>query len=233
MKRMFKKYAHCLWLLYFPLYLAAFSFIENHGSQKIHIIETTLDQKLPFIEYFIIPYYMWFIYIAVGVTYFLFREKEPQFNVRKEAITEYSLTLTEIGTLKRGEDVIREDGSVVKASEAAYKPYSPRSYAYVSDTAPFPELSSWVKGVDLLYHEATYVQEFADKAAERHHSTTLQAATVAKEAGVGQLVVGHYSSRCKDISLFEKECKSIFPSSHAASDGDLFDLPMKDFQGRK
>ena len=164
---------------------------------------------------------------------FLFREKEPQFNVRKEAISEYCLTLTEIGTLKRGEDVIREDGSMVKASEAAYKPYSPRSYAYVSDTAPFPELSSWVKSVDLLYHEATYVQEFADKAAARHHSTTLQAATVAKEAGVGQLVVGHYSSRCKDISLFEKECKSIFPASHAASDGDLFDLPMKDFQGRK
>ncbi len=80
MKRMFKKYAHCLWLLYFPLYLAAFSFIENHGPQKIHIIETTLDQRIPFIEYFIIPYYMWFIYIAVGVTYFLLREKESYKN---------------------------------------------------------------------------------------------------------------------------------------------------------
>ena len=66
-----------------------------------------------------------------------------------------------------------------------------------------------------------------------YHSTTVQAATVAKEAGVGPLVIGHYSSRCKDMELFEKECRSVFPSTHAASDGDLFDLPMKDFQGRK
>jgi ribonuclease Z len=85
-----------------------------------------------------------------------------------------------------------------------------------------------VKGVDILYHEATYVSEYEDKAAARYHSTTFQAATVALEAGVGTLIVGHYSSRCKDLSLFETECRSIFPESHAASDGEIFDVPMKD-----
>lgn len=164
---------------------------------------------------------------------FLFREKTPQYNVHKDAIEKYGLSLTEIGTLKRGEDVLREDGSVIEASEAAYLPYSPRSYAYVSDTAPFPELSSWVNGVDVLYHEATYINEFADKAAARHHSTTIQAATVAKEAGVGRLIIGHYSSRCKDYALYEKECRSIFPETHAAEDGDYIDLPMKDKVERK
>ena len=146
----------------------------------------------------------------------------------KDAVEKYGLSLTEIGTLKRGEDVVREDGTVIRLSDAAYRPYSPRSYAYVSDTAPFPELSSWVKGVDILYHEATYVGEYEDKAVARHHSTTFQAATVAREAGAGKLIVGHYSSRCRDLSLFEAECKSIFPDTHAASDGEVFDVPMKD-----
>lgn len=164
---------------------------------------------------------------------YLFREKDPPMNVWKDAISEYGLTLTEIGTLKRGEDVVRPDGTVIEASRAAYRPYSPRSYAYVSDTAPFLELASWVRGVDILYHEATYVEEFADKAQARHHSTTIQAARVAKDAGAGQLIVGHFSSRCKDFSLYEKECKSVFPSSHSAVDGEVFDIPMKDQIVRK
>ena len=161
---------------------------------------------------------------------FLFRETEPQFNVKKWKVSEYGLTLTEIAAVKRGEDVVRRlsDGSVsvLPFDELGYKPYEPRSYAYCSDTAPFSEESSWVRGVDLLYHEATYLEELSGMAAARHHSTTLQAARCALEAGVGKLVIGHYSSRVKDISLYEAECRSIFPSTIAASDLDVFDVPL-------
>ena len=161
---------------------------------------------------------------------FLFREKEPQFNVHKHKVSEYSLTLSEIGAVKRGEDVIRlmPDGSslVLSFAELGYKPYEPRSYAYCSDTAPFASESSWVRGVNLLYHEATYLDELSEMAAARHHSTTLQAARCALEAGVGKLVIGHYSSRGKDISLYEAECRTIFPSTYAASDLDVFDIPL-------
>ena len=160
----------------------------------------------------------------------LFREKEPQMNVKKWKIDEYALSLTEIGAVKRGEDVFREypDGTteILPFEELGYKPYIPRSFAYCSDTAPFPELSSWVKGVDLLYHETTYTADLTDLAAVRHHSTTLQAARCALDAGVGKLVIGHYSSRCKDISKYESECRSIFPETYAAKDGDVFDLPL-------
>lgn len=158
---------------------------------------------------------------------FLFREKEPLWNVRKECIPLYGLSLTEIGSLKRGEDVVRPDGVIIPASVAAYKPFTPRSYAYCSDTAPFPELSSWVKGVRLLYHEATYNEAFADQARQRYHSTAADAARVALEAGAGQLILGHYSSRLKDIAALEKEARAIFPNTVAASDGDLFDLPRE------
>ncbi|MBO6082580.1 MAG: ribonuclease Z [Bacteroidales bacterium] len=157
---------------------------------------------------------------------YLFREKKPQYNVRKEVIEPLGLTRTEIGTLKRGEDVVRPDGTVIPLAEAAYLPYVPRSYAYVSDTAPFPELAGWVKGVSLLYHEATYLDALKDQAAQRRHSTTFQAAQCAKDAGAGKLIIGHYSSRCSEAGLYEQECRTIFPETYAASDGDVFDVPL-------
>ncbi|MBQ7709790.1 MAG: ribonuclease Z [Bacteroidales bacterium] len=155
---------------------------------------------------------------------FLFQEKEPPFNVHKEAIETYGLSLTEIGTLKRGEDVQRADGSVILAAEAAYKPFEPRSYAYVTDTAPFPQEAAWLKGSTAIYHETTYLQELADQGAQRHHSTTLQAAAVAQEAGARKLLIGHYSSRNVDVKAYEAECRTLFPETYATSDGDVYDI---------
>ena len=155
---------------------------------------------------------------------FRFLEKEPPFNVHKEAIERHGLSLTEIGTLKRGEDVHRADGSLILASEAAYKPFVPRSYAYCSDTAPFPEEAAWLRGTTVLYHEATYLEEYTDQALQRNHSTTLQAAQVAREAGVGKLLIGHYSSRVTDASVYEAECRRVFPETYATSDGEHYDI---------
>ena len=155
---------------------------------------------------------------------FRFSEKEPSFNVHKEAIGRYGLSLTEIGTLKRGEDVIREDGSLIRADEAAYKPFAPRSYAYCSDTAPFPQEAEWLRGTTVLYHETTYQEEYADQGALRHHSTTLQAAALASEAGVKKLLIGHYSSRSSEILSYEAECRRLFPETFATSDGDSYDI---------
>ena len=157
---------------------------------------------------------------------FLIEEKEPLLNVDKDAIGRYGLTLTEIGSLKRGEDVMRADGTVIPVSTAAYKPYEPRSYAYCSDTAPFPEEAGWLQGTTVLYHETPYLQELADQGAQRHHSTTLQAAQLAQDAGVGKLLIGHYSSRNADIKAYEAECRSIFPETYATSDGDSYDIEI-------
>ena len=178
---------------------------------------------------------------------YMFREKEPELNVDKAALERYGFTLSEIGRLKRGEDILRPAGPdegatfmngferhsgtdeplLIKASEVTYRPFRPRSYAYVSDTAPFPELASYVRGVDLLYHEATYPAELADQAAARFHSTSLQAARCALDAGVRKLVIGHYSSRGYDPALYQQEARTIFPETYAAADGDLFDLPLE------
>ncbi len=157
---------------------------------------------------------------------YIFKEREPQMNVRRSAIEKYGLTLTEIGTLKRGEDVVREDGTPLPASEISYRPYSPRSYAYVSDTAYFDKEAQWLRGVKLLYHEATYAEEFAQKALERFHSTTLQAAAVARDSHADTLLIGHFSSSCKDPEVYEAQARTIFPNTFALSDGQEFSVPL-------
>ena len=157
---------------------------------------------------------------------YIIREKMPPFNVHKAAIEKYGLTLSEIGTLKRGEDVVRED-VVITNSEAAFRKYQPRSYAYCSDTAPFPELCQWVKGVSVLYHEATFPSEMTEMAAKTFHSTTMQAAKCAKDAGVGRLLVGHYSSRYPSVEFYLDELRSVFPNSYLTKDMDRIEISFE------
>lgn len=159
---------------------------------------------------------------------FIIREKMPQRNVRKDAISRFGLSLTEIGTLKRGEDVVRKQAGgepqVIRNDEVTYYRYMPRSYAYCSDTAPFAELPQWIRGVDLLYHEATFPEEMADMAEKTFHSTTIQAATTAKDAGAKKLIVGHYSSRFPSVDFYLDQIKTVFPEAMLAHDGDVIEI---------
>lgn len=162
---------------------------------------------------------------------FIIREKMPQRNVSKEAISEYGFDLSEIGILKQGEDVIRKtpDGksSIIKNEDVTYYRYLPRSYAYCSDTAPFEELAEWIRDVDLLYHESTFPAEMTEMAERTFHSTTLQAAQVAKDAAVKRLVVGHYSSRFNSVDFYLDEIQTIFPDSSLAHDGDVIEITLQ------
>lgn len=114
--------------------------------------------------------------------------------------------------------------SVPSPKHPADLPFEPVSYAYCSDTEPFPELASWVRGVHTLYHESTYTQRYEDKARQYHHSTAAEAAACALDAGVGRLLLGHYSSRERDLSVYESEARAVFPESYAADEGDVFEI---------
>lgn len=98
------------------------------------------------------------------------------------------------------------------------------SYAYCSDTEPFPELAAWLRGVHTLYHESTYVQACVDKARLHHHSTAMEAAACARDAGVRRLLLGHYSSRVRDVRLYEAEARTVFADTYAAREGDVFEI---------
>lgn len=159
---------------------------------------------------------------------FIIREKMPQRNIHKDAISRYGLSLSEIGTLKRGEDVVRkqagDEPQVIRNDEVTYYRYMPRSYAYCSDTAPFAELADWIRGVDLLYHEATFPEEMTEMAEKTFHSTTIQAATTAKDAGAKKLIVGHYSSRYPSVDFYLDQIRTIFPEAMLAHDGDVIEI---------
>jgi len=155
---------------------------------------------------------------------FLFREKPADRNIKKESIEKYSIPLTRIPAIKKGEDFITASGERIGNEELTIPPPKPISYAYCSDTMYFSRLATFVNEVDLLYHEATFDKTLADLARMTGHSTTLDAARVAVDASVGTLVIGHFSARYKDINPLVEEAKSVFPATIPALDGKTYDI---------
>jgi ribonuclease Z len=155
---------------------------------------------------------------------FLFREKQQPRNIRKESITRYSIPLAAIPGIKAGEDFRDEEGNVIPNSVITTDPQRPRSYAYCSDTAWFSRLPSFIRGVDMLYHEATFGSDKGDLARQTGHSTSTEAARVAAEAGAGRLIIGHFSARYKSVEQLVLEAREIFPETVAAADGETYTI---------
>lgn len=156
---------------------------------------------------------------------FLFREKAPALNLHKEAIERYELGIAQCRAAKRGEDVVLESGETILNTELTYRPYRERSFAYLSDTLYSHRAAELVSGVDLMYHEATFADEDRALAKKTGHSTARQAAQVALTAGAGRLLIGHFSSRYKDLHLLEAEAREIFPNSEAAIEENSYEIP--------
>ena len=139
----------------------------------------------------------------------------------------YKLSVSQIVAAKRGEDIALNSGEILPNSQLTYRPYEALSYAYCSDTNYSARLAKMVEGVDLLYHETTYAAAEKKLAKERGHSSTVDAAKVASMAGVGRLLIGHFSSRYKDLQPLVEECREIFPASDIAEEGKTFLIEPK------
>jgi ribonuclease Z len=155
---------------------------------------------------------------------FLFREKIADRNIISEKIEEFKISIAEIGRLKKGDDVIRESGEVILCNDVTIAPPEPVSFAFCSDTGYFTGLAKYVRGVDLLYHEATFDDEHDSLARETGHSTARHAATVALEAGVKKLILGHFSARYKSPETLVEEARQVFPQTEAACEGNTYDV---------
>lgn len=149
---------------------------------------------------------------------FLFKEKQRPPNVIKEKITELKLTIEQIKALKLGQD-IKIGRKKYKNEELTLRQSSPRSYAFCSDTVYYEEIVPIIKNVDLLYHEATFLEKDYSEAARVRHSTAKQAAEIALKANAGKLIIGHFSNRYSTTKSFEKEAKEVFQNTIAVSDG--------------
>lgn len=155
---------------------------------------------------------------------FIFREKPTLPHIRRDMIDYYGIPVSQINNIKNGADWTNEDGDVIPNARLVQPADTPRSYAYCSDTRFMPALKEQVKGVTVLYHESTYTAEQEDRAKIYYHSTARQAATIAAGAGVGTLLLGHYSARYNDEQVLLEEAKAVFPNSILTQEGMVFDI---------
>ncbi len=158
---------------------------------------------------------------------FLFKEKKRELNIRKELVEQYKLSLKQIHEIKSGAGYQTEDGKLIPNKDLTLPPYKQRIYAFCSDTAYLPEIKEYIHGADILYHEATFAEEHKDIAEETGHSTAKQAAQIARKAGVEKLLIGHFSSRYKDIQILENEAKEIFINTEAVTEGKEYKIELK------
>ena len=150
---------------------------------------------------------------------FLFKEKPGRRHILRDMIDCYEIPISQIDNIKNGKDWTTPDGDVIENSRLTTPADPTRSYAYCSDTRYMPQLYRLVEGVNLLYHESTYTEECKERAKLYYHSTAQQAATVARDAHVGKLLLGHYSARYDDEEGLLKEARAIFPESYLSNEG--------------
>ena len=155
---------------------------------------------------------------------FIFREKPTLPHIRRDMIDYYGIPVSQINNIKNGADWTNEDGDVIPNARLVQPADSPRSYAYCSDTRFVPGLKEKVKGVTVLYHESTYTSDQEDRAKIYYHSTARQAATIAAGAGVGTLLLGHYSARYNDEQVLLQEAKAVFENSILTQEGMVFNV---------
>lgn len=156
---------------------------------------------------------------------FIFREKPKQRHIDGAAALFHGVPHYLMNDIRAGADFVKEDGQVIPNSYLTKAPDPEASYAYCSDTAFSPDIAEAVRGVNVLYHEATYGQEDEYKAAPRGHSTAVQAARTALEAGAEKLIIGHYSKVIHDEEALADQARTIFPNTIAAREGLVVDIP--------
>lgn len=155
---------------------------------------------------------------------YLFVEKERSPHIIREMIDFYKIPISKIELIKQGADFVTEEGEVIP-NKILTRPAEPaKRYAYCSDTAFFPKIVPYIEGVDLLYHEATFLEADSARAYETFHSTTKQAASIARDAQVKKFLIGHYSARYIDLLPLEKEARSIFHNTLLANEGMVLSL---------
>lgn len=155
---------------------------------------------------------------------FLFQEKTGERKLNLDAVKNYEIETCYYQNIKNGKDITLDDGRVIENNELTFDPVPTKNYAFCSDTAYNETVIPFLKNVDVLYHESTFLQSEENLAKKTFHSTAKEAATIALKSNVKQLILGHYSTRYENIALFKEEAETIFPEVLLADDGQLFEF---------
>ncbi len=155
---------------------------------------------------------------------FLFQEKEGERKLDMNAILNDDIAVAYYRKLKQGFDVTNERGELVKNETMTKPPKLPKSYAFCSDTVYKEAIVPIIKNVTVLYHESTFLDQHEKLAQPTKHCTAKQAASIAKQANAGTLVLGHYSTRYGDLNLFKEEAQTVFENVLLGDDGKVFEF---------
>jgi ribonuclease Z len=158
----------------------------------------------------------------IPTTGFKFTEKQRLRKINKEVAQELNISPQEYSLIKKGFDFTDENGNVHKAVDLTTDADVPKSYAYCSDTLADGSYLNSLANVDTLYHESTFMHDMLDRAQETFHTTSLQAATIAREMGAKKLLIGHFSARYRDLTPMLLEARSVFSETYLANEGETF-----------
>ena len=153
---------------------------------------------------------------------FLFREKPGDRKLLMNEVLKYDIDVVYYRGIKKGRDVVLDNGKKIPNKELTADPSLTQSYAFCSDTKYNPAMVDQIRNIDILYHESTFLEEHAYLAEPTKHSTAKEAAAIARAANASKLVLGHYSTRYKDIQLFREEAQEVFSQVELANDGKEF-----------
>lgn len=160
----------------------------------------------------------------VPCTGYLFKEKTKPRKLNMDEITKHEIPVSKYNRIKAGDDFIDNDGILIKNEILTSSATPLRSYAYCSDTLYDEDIIPFIKNVDLLYHEATFTDDMIERAKTTYHSTTKQAALIAKQAQVKKLLIGHFSARYKDLTPLLYEAQTVFNNTELATEGLTFTI---------
>ena len=155
---------------------------------------------------------------------FLFKEKAFERKLNLNKVEDLNIDKAYYRKLKQGDDVVNDQGILISNESVTFQGHQPKSYAFCSDTAYKEDIIPIINGVDVLYHESTFLESHAHLCEKTKHSTAKQAATIALKANVKQLILGHYSTRYGGLEGFKTEASSIFKEVLLANDGKIFDF---------
>lgn len=201
------------------------SISESHQSYDIHFLELDSGESIEVfsdnhVEVFTIP-----LKHRTYTNGYLFKEKQYLRNLNIDVINQYpEIARCDYFRIKKGDDFTLSDGTVIKNEKLTLPTKKLLSYAYCSDTSYSPVIIPLIYKIDLLYHEATFLEEHTDLAIKTGHSTAKQAADIAKKAKAGQLIIGHYSSRYNDKNMFLDEAMSIYEHVELGEDGKVYEV---------
>lgn len=189
---------------------------------NFHTVNTEVHQLVhedDFIKVYSIP-----LNHRIPCSGYLFEEKPKKRRIIKSKLPA-DFSVRNIVRLKNGEDIYDEEGALLfKNEDYTYPPKKSYKYAFCSDTKYDESIVPHIKGVDMLYHESTFLEEHVDRAANTYHSTAKEAATIAKKAGAGRLLLGHFSIRYKELEPLEEEAKTVFENAQLAIEGEEYTL---------